>query len=138
MISKSECLGGLKKYHNKIKDSLSSAYSLPTANATQKGGVIIGDGLAMDGDTLNVTISGGASYAEATSVASGLMSASDKIKLDEIENYSLPTASGSVKGGVIVGEGLAMNGDTLNVTLSTSLVLDTVSSTVEGAMWIEV
>ena len=52
----------------------SDEYSLPTANATQKGGVIIGGGLSMVGDTLNVTISGGVSYADftgATSITGG-------------------------------------------------------------------
>lgn len=34
------------------------------------------------------------------------------------EDYSLPTASESVKGGVKIGDGLAMDGDTLSVTLS--------------------
>ena len=32
-------------------------------------------------------------------------------------NYTLPTASSSTKGGVKIGTGLQMNGDTLNVTL---------------------
>lgn len=34
------------------------------------------------------------------------------------EGYSLPTASESVKGGVKIGDGLVMDGDTLSVTLS--------------------
>ena len=56
---------------------------------------------------------GGASYAEATTVASGLMSATDKAKLDSLNNYTLPTASENVKGGVKVGTGFAMDGDTI-------------------------
>ena len=54
---------------------LGGAYELPTASPNQKGGVKIGDGLVMNGDTLDVTISGGASYADftgATSVSGGL------------------------------------------------------------------
>ena len=53
MISKSEYLGGLGKYHNKIKVSLSggTTYNLPTASESVKGGVKIGDGLSMTGDT---------------------------------------------------------------------------------------
>lgn len=50
-------------------------YELPTASVTTKGGVKVGSGLAITGDTLNVTISGGASYADfkgATSISSGL------------------------------------------------------------------
>ena len=39
----------------------------------------------------NITV-GGASYALATPVSSGLMSATDKAKLDTLTNYTLPTA----------------------------------------------
>ena len=70
----------VKNFHN---------YTLPTASATEKGGVMIGNGLSMAGDTLNVTV----------------------------ESYTLPTASTTEKGGVIIGAGLSMAGDTLNVTL---------------------
>ena len=75
---------------------------------------------------------GGASYAEATTVASGLMSASDKAKLDGINpsqlvtksdletiTPDLPTASETVKGGVKINangsHGLIMDGDTLRI-----------------------
>lgn len=72
-----------------------SEYSLPTASTSVKGGVVVGEGLAMEGDRLNVTLtSGGGS------------------------NYSLPTASAFVKGGVKIGNGLAMEGDRLHVTLT--------------------
>ena len=91
----------------------------------------------------NVSV-GGASYAVATSSTDGLMSAADKTKLDNLTNYTLPTASTSVKGGVKIGSGLQMDGDTLNVTLQAGSagggigVLDTVPSTVDGALWYEV
>lgn len=87
MLTSNDFTDALK---NKL-DGLSN-YTLPTASSTVKGGVKVGDGLAMDGDTLKVTL--------ATS-----------------EEYTLPTASSSTKGGVKVGTGLSMNGDTLNVTL---------------------
>ena len=169
-----------------------ASYTLPTASTTQKGGVVIGTGLSMAGDTLNVTLSGetyddftgasasaaglsglvpapqagdnekflrgdgqwvtlsgGETYSEATTLTSGLMSATDKAKLNNIannaNNYTLPTASTSTKGGVIIGNGLEMNGDTLSVTLSggstggsdTELVLSNVASTVNGAIWLD-
>lgn len=38
-----------------------------------------------------------------------------KTKLEGLENYTLPTASETVKGGVMIGTGLKMSGDTLNV-----------------------
>ena len=51
--------------------------------------------------------------------------------------YVLPTASANIKGGVKIGNGLEMNGDTLNVK-QTTFTLGTDSSTVEGAMWLTV
>lgn len=51
--------------------------------------------------------------------------------------YVLPTASANIKGGVIIGNGLEMNGDTLNVK-QTTFTLGTTPSTVEGAMWLTV
>ena len=41
----------------------------------------------------------------------------------------------SLLGGVKVGTGLIMQGDTLHAVQSTTVILDTVPSTVEGAMW---
>lgn len=161
----------------------SSSYSLPTASSTVKGGVKIGDGLSMNGDTLNVTLTAGESYtlptasstvkggvkvgtglamngdsinasiAAATTTASGLMSAADKTKLNGIATgannftYTLPTASTSTKGGVIIGDGLEMDGDTLNCTVSgggtTETIvllgqLPTTSVTTVGGMWLDV
>lgn len=40
----------------------------------------------------------------------------EKNKLAGLSNYSLPTASSSTKGGVKIGAGLMMDGDTLNAT----------------------
>ncbi len=39
----------------------------------------------------------------------------DKNKLAQLENYSLPTASATVKGGIKVGTGLTMDGEVLSV-----------------------
>ena len=62
------------------------------------------------------------------------MSASDKTKLNSVEananNYSLPTASASVKGGIKIGSGLSMSGDTLNNAYS----LPTASSSTLGGV----
>ena len=83
---------------------------------------------------------GGASYADATTVSSGLMSAADKAKLDGLTNYTLPTASASTKGGVKIGDGLQMDGDTLNVTLQSGssgggYIIGSNVSSVEGGFW---
>lgn len=40
----------------------------------------------------------------------------EKEKLLDLKNYELPTASASVKGGVKIGAGLTMEGDTLSAT----------------------
>ena len=40
----------------------------------------------------------------------------DKNKLAQLENYSLPTASTTVKGGIKVGTGLTIDGEVLSVT----------------------
>ena len=42
-------------------------------------------------------------YNEATTSAAGLMSAADKTKLNGLNNYSLPTSTASVLGGIKVG-----------------------------------
>lgn len=57
-------------------------YTLPTASADTKGGVKIGDGLTMDGETL---------------------------KNSNPTPYTLPTASAETKGGVKVGDGLEID-----------------------------
>ena len=64
-------------------------YTLPTASAETKGGVKIGSGLSMSGETLNNS---------------------------NPTPYSLPTASASVKGGVKIGDGLTMDGEVLKTT----------------------
>ena len=85
------------------------SYSLPTASETVKGGVKVGTGLSMSGDTLNVTLTAG-------------------------ESYTLPTASTTVKGGVKVGTGLSMNGDTLNCTISGGGATYSVATTTQAGL----
>ena len=113
-------------------------YTLPTAGVSAKGCVIVGTGLSMTGDTLNCTISGGQSYSEATALTSGLMSATDKAKLDNVadnaNNYTLPTASTTTKGGVVIGAGLSMSGDTLNCTTNNEAVINDVVALIIEAL----
>ena len=58
-------------------------------------------------------------YGLATTTSNGLMSATDKTKLDGIaenaNNYTLPTASSSTKGGIKVGTTLSISGEVLNL-----------------------
>lgn len=58
-------------------------------------------------------------YGLATTTSNGLMSATDKTKLDGIDananNYTLPTASSSTKGGIKVGATLSISGEVLDL-----------------------
>lgn len=69
-------------------------------------------------------------YNNASSSSSGLMSASDKQKLDGIasgaNNYTLPTASSSTLGGIKIGNGLTINGGVVSVSNSSSGSLNVV------------
>lgn len=80
-------------------------YVLPTASDTTLGGVKVGEGLSIsDGVVSTNTIP------DATTSASGLMSATDKTKLNGLSPYTLPAATTSALGGVIVGTGLSVDG----------------------------
>lgn len=69
--------------------------------------------------------------------AQARQSAVTELRAQMANAYTLPTASASVKGGIIVGEGLVMTGDTLSVdTSALAFALGSTSSTVNGAMWI--
>lgn len=71
------------------------------------------DGTAVWGEDKDTT------YSPATQSANGLMSATDKKKLDGIaenaNNYTLPTASSTTKGGIKVGTTLSISGEVLNL-----------------------
>lgn len=58
-------------------------------------------------------------YGLATNASNGLMSATDKTKLDGIDananNYTLPTASSSTRGGIKVGTTLSISGEVLDL-----------------------
>lgn len=74
------------------RDDASTAYTLPKASATTLGGVKIGSNLSIDDD--GVLSSKDTTYSYATTRNPGLMSASDKAKLDAIytpQSYIIPT-----------------------------------------------
>ena len=62
----------------------------------------------------------------ATKSANGLMSSSDKSKLDGIASgankYTLPTASASTLGGIKIGEGLTINSGVCSLNMQTTQV----------------
>lgn len=100
------------------KPTIPSAYILPIASASALGGVKSATtGTTSERDynvqvnsdgTMKVNVpwvNTDTTYNMATSLANGLMSAADKSKLDNIasnaNNYTLPNASTSVRGGVL-------------------------------------
>lgn len=69
------------------------------------------------------------SYTNATTTAAGLMSNTDKQKLDSVEtdanHYVLPTASAGTLGGVKIGSGISVASDgTINLTNKTAVVTE--------------
>ena len=96
-------------------------YSLPIATANALGGFKVGTNLTINSTTgvLDATDTN-TTYSVATTSADGLMSSSDKTKLDSVatsaNNYSLPTASSSVLGGIKVGANLSINNGVLDAT----------------------
>ena len=88
---------------------------LPTASNTAKGGVIVnGEGLRMDGDTIEIAtdVSATATYSVVTHNAKGLITASRAITAAD-----MPAATAGAKGAVIPGTGLSVTGTgTLNHT----------------------
>ena len=86
---------------------------------------IVGDGAtSVTSDTTGkITISStNTTYSDATTSTHGLMSTSDKSKLDNIENnannYSLPAATSSTLGGVIVGSNISNSDGTISLSSS--------------------
>lgn len=88
-----------------------------TYTLTKSGSTITLTG--SDGSTQSVSDSN-TTYSAATQSANGLMSSTDKTKLDGIatgaNNYSLPTASSSTLGGVKVGTNLSISNGVLSAT----------------------
>jgi hypothetical protein len=96
-------------------------YALPIATANDLGGFKVGTNLTINSTTgvLDATDTD-TTYSVATTSADGLMSSSDKTKLDSVatsaNNYSLPTASSSVLGGIKVGANLTITNGVLDAT----------------------
>ena len=97
-------------------------YSLPTASSTTLGGVKVGTNLTISNGVLS---SKDTTYSVVSTTTNGLMSSTDKSKLDGIatnaNNYSLPTASNSTLGGVKIGDNINNNNGTISVTVDSSL-----------------
>lgn len=106
------------------KPDIPPAYTLPIASSTILGGVKSSTTGTTSGRDYNVEINSdgtmkvnvpwvdtNTTYNVATETANGLMSSTDKSKLDNIadnaNNYTLPNASASVRGGVLMAAAVA-------------------------------
>ena len=104
--------------HEMYVDSTTAHEKIGTTYSLSKSGNTI-TLTGSDGSSSNVTDTN-TTYGNATSGASGLMSAADKAKLDGIannaNNYTLPTASASTLGGVKIGSNITNSSGTLSLT----------------------
>ena len=104
------------------KPNIPQAYTLPIASATILGGVKSSTTGTTSGRDYNVEINAdgtmkvnvpwtNTTYEVASDSANGLMSSTDKSKLDSIaenaNNYTLPNATTSVRGGVLMATAVA-------------------------------
>ena len=106
------------------KPTIPSAYTLPIASASALGGVKSATTGTTSGRDYKVQVNSdgtmkvnvpwtdtNTAYNAATPSANGLMSAADKSKLDSIasnaNNYTLPNASTSARGGVLMATAVA-------------------------------
>lgn len=84
-------------------------YTLQPATTESLGGVIVGDGFSVSADgRIDVTLQGG-------------------------NNFTLTAATADSLGGIMVGKNLSID----NGTLSSFFYLDTIPSTIDGAMWLQ-
>lgn len=93
------------------------------------------NGIEVTGSPISTSGTLNISGKDVTDSSSGMMTPTLKKKLDNVEenanNYILPTASASAKGGVKVGKNLTMEGEVLNATDTT---YEDVSDTKSGLM----
>lgn len=116
----------LKKIEDEV-NTKGTPYTLPQATNSVLGGVKIGENITNTTGTISISKENVVSalgytppeqdttYENATLTASGLMSAEDKVKLQNIaegaNNYTLPVASATVLGGVKQGENITIAED---------------------------
>ena len=123
---------GLMSASDKAKlDGIASGagnYTLPTASSSVLGGVKIGNNISISNGAISISkdnVTSALGYTPpgtsvATTTSNGLMSASDKTKLDGIavnaNNYTLPTASSSTLGGVKIGSNISVNNGVISIS----------------------
>lgn len=106
------------------------------ANANVAGLVRVGSNLSITND--GVLSATNTTYGLATTSANGLMSSTDKTKLNGIatgaNNYSLPVATGSVLGGVKQGTNVSIASDGTISATDTKYTLPTATASVLGGV----
>ena len=79
---------------------------IETEISSKQSTLIAGNNITINGSTISATDT---TYSDATQTTAGLMSSTDKIKLDGLSNYVLPTANSSVLGGIKIGNNLTID-----------------------------
>ena len=94
-------------------------YSLPTANKTRLGGIKVGNGLEINSVSGVLSATGYTLYPATKGTLGGIIVGTG-LNVDDygVLDVTLPTASTTKKGAIIVGEGLEMIGETLTVTIT--------------------
>lgn len=131
-------------------DVVIPAYVLPVASATVRGGARVGDGLKMTDDVLSVdigslptssvlTVNGqtGNVVLSSTDIINGVVTvngiAPDLSGNVIIPPYTLPNATKTVKGGVIVGEGLDVTAGKIRLDDITKNALENANNAVQAS-----
>ena len=110
-----------------------AGYTLPLAANGTRGGIQIGFTSAPNDGTFAVKLYNEKAYTEvpvATQQQHGIMSKTDKTKLDGLSNYTLPLAANGTRGGVQIG--YSENGKNYAVKLSSEKMYVNVPWTADG------
>ena len=116
---------------NEIKAHLENSlihgsHEVPIATRETRGGIRVGDGLYMSGDVLNCSVQGGSGGVElvpATAEVLGGVKVGQRLSVTEdgvLSADSIPAATRSSLGTVIVGNHLSVNNGTLDYNLPTA------------------
>ncbi len=97
-----------------------------------------GNGIDITGASNEISVNM-SDLADASTSSAGLMTANDKIKLDGIEananNYTLPEATTSSLGGIIVGDNLSVNSGIISVPTTSSVASGSSTIVTSGGVW---
>lgn len=118
----------LKDLTTGIKNTVTDITSSNATLTITKGNgttstVTVNNALKANGHTVNADVPANAkftdtTYGTVTDSESGLMTAAQKQKLDELSNYSLPVASATTLGGVKIGDGLTITNGILSSSVT--------------------